>query len=243
MGGEHAIVQMVYRAKKDALAADELISQYMNFIRSETARHTHALSSEGRDDALSIAMFAFYEAVQGYQRGRGSFLSYASAAIRNRLVDYHRKEERHQGTVSYDAPSGDGEEQPLSDRIPSGEDGMKQWTVREATKEELEEFASNLMEYGLSLSEVADNCPKQERTLAACHRALQAAREHPGILERFVKNRRLPLAELTAVSGVARKTLERHHSYMMAILLAYTNGYEIIRGHLCQISRGKEASI
>ena len=38
MGGEHAIVQMVYRAKKDALAADELISQYMNFIRSETAR-------------------------------------------------------------------------------------------------------------------------------------------------------------------------------------------------------------
>ena len=98
MGGEHAIVQMVYRAKKDALAADELISQYMNFIRSETARHTHALSSEGRDDELSIAMFAFYEAVQGYQRGRGSFLSYASAAIRNRLVDYHRKEERHQGT-------------------------------------------------------------------------------------------------------------------------------------------------
>ena len=128
MGGEHAIVQMVYRAKKDALAADELISQYMNFIRSETARHTHALSSEGRDDELSIAMFAFYEAVQGYQRGRGSFLSYASAAIRNRLIDYHRKEERHQGTVSYDAPSGDGEEQPLSDRIPSGEDGMKQWT-------------------------------------------------------------------------------------------------------------------
>ena len=100
---------------------------------------------------------------------------------------------------------------------------------------------------GLRLVDVykrqADNCPKQERTLAACHRALQAAREHPGILERFVKNRRLPLAELTAVSGVARKTLERHHSYMMAILLAYTNGYEIIRGHLCQISRGKEASI
>ena len=94
MGGEHAIVQMVYRAKKDALAADELISQYMNFIRSETARHTHALSSEGRDDELSIAMFAFYEAVQGYQRGRGSFLSYASAAIRNRLIDYHRKEGR-----------------------------------------------------------------------------------------------------------------------------------------------------
>ena len=57
MGGEHAIVHMVYRAKKDALAADELISQYMNFIRSETARFTHAVPSDGRDDELSIAMF------------------------------------------------------------------------------------------------------------------------------------------------------------------------------------------
>ena len=31
------------------------------------------------------------------------------------------------------------------------------------------------------------------------------------------------------------KTMERHRKYLVAILLAFTNGYEIIRGHLCQV--------
>lgn len=237
MGEEHAIVQMVYQAKTNASAADELIDKYMNFIRSETVKFTHGFPTEGRDDELSIAMFAFYEAIQRYERGRGSFLSYAAVSIRSRLIDYQRKEARHRTTVSYD------DQTSLSDLMPAEKDGMKQWTVREATKEELEEFRKKLLEYGLTLYEVADNCPKQERTLKACHRALQAARKKPEILESFVKSGRLPLAELTAASGVARKTLERHRAYMVAILLAYTNGYEIIRGHLCQISGGKETVI
>ena len=76
MGEEHGIVRMVRQAKKDSKAADELIAAYMNFIRSETAKFNHSTPSGGRDDELSIAMFAFYEAIQGYEKGRGSFLSY-----------------------------------------------------------------------------------------------------------------------------------------------------------------------
>ena len=51
--------------------------------------------------------------------------------------------------------------------------------------------------------------------------------------------RRLPLAELAKGAGVERKTLERHRKYLVAILLAFTNGYEIIRGHLCHIHTEK----
>ena len=49
--------------------------------------------------------------------------------------------------------------------------------------------------------------------------------------------------QLAELSGVSRKTMERHRTYLVAILLAYTNGYEIIRGHLCQISPGKEGTV
>lgn len=242
MGEGHAIVRKVQQAKRDAGAADELIAEYMNFIRSETAKFTHTVPSDQRDDELSIAMFAFYEAIQGYEKARGSFLTYAAAAIRNRLIDDYRREERHKGTVSYDAPLGEEDGTPLLELLSDGGDSMKQWTVREATKEELVEFGKNLQEYGLTLTQVADNCPKQDRTLYACHKALLAAKERPELLEHFVKGKRLPLAELTAASGVSRKTLERHRVYLAAILLAYTNGYEIIRGHLCEISGGKERS-
>ena len=76
-----------------------------------------------------------------------------------------------------------------------------------------------------------------------CHKVLEAARSHPRLLEHLIQNRKLPVAELAELSGVSRKTMERHRTYLVAILLAYTNGYEIIRGHLCQISPGKEGTV
>ena len=98
-----------------------------------------------------------------------------------------------------------------------------------------------MQEFGVSLSEVAANCPKQQRTLDACRKALQHARENPELLDDFLKTKRLPIGQLAAGSGVERKTLERHRKYMVALLLIYTNGYEIIRGHLKQVMKGVAA--
>ena len=78
----------------------------------------------------------------------------------------------------------------------------------------------------------------QQRTLDACRKALQYARENPELLDTLLQTKRLPLGQLTAGSGVERKTLERHRKYMVALLLIYTNGYEIIRGHLKQVMKG-----
>ena len=86
---------------------------------------------------------------------------------------------------------------------------------------------------------MAENSPKQDRTLDACHRVLDFARRSPALLDRFLETRRLPMKELAQGSGVDKKTMERHRAYLVAILLAFTNGYEIIRGHLCQMAPGK----
>ena len=244
MGEEHQIVRLVYEAKKSPEAADSLIGQYMNFIQAETVRFTQGVPTQVREDQLSVAMFAFYEAVRGYERGRGAFLPYAATAIRRRLIDYIRKEGRHQGLVSFDAPAGQEEEShALWEVTPDEKNGIQQWNVRTSTREELEEFRRNLSEYSITLSDVADNCPRQDRTLKACHKVLDAAKRNPKLLERLMQSHKLPIAELSELSGVSRKTLERHRTYLVAILLAYTNGYEIIRGHLCQISPGKEGAL
>lgn len=60
MEQEHALVTMVYAAKDDTQAADDLVRQYLPFIRSETAKFLHRMPVEGEDDELSIAMFAFH---------------------------------------------------------------------------------------------------------------------------------------------------------------------------------------
>lgn len=240
MNQEYEIVEQVYRAKKDVKEADRLVRQYLPFIKSETAKFIHRAPVEGADDELSIAMFAFHECVLGYNRTKGAFLHFASVGIRNRLIDYYRKEKRHVITLPLEQARDDKENgRTLLDTVAAARDEMEDLDIRRATKGEIEEFSGQLAEYGLSLSDIAGNCPRQERTLSACHRALAYAKVHTEILKMLMTGKKLPLAQLAAGSGVPRKTLERHRNYMVAILLAYTNGFEIIRGHLCQIAPEK----
>ena len=237
MGEEHQIIQQVYAAKEDMEAADRLIGSYMPFIKSETAKFLKRPPMEGHDDELSIAMIAFHEAVRGYSRSRGAFLKYAAMIMKSRLIDYRRKEQRHGNVISLDAPAGE-DDAPLSDTIADETDHNEAYVVREATRAEIEELTRQMREFGVSLSDVADNCPKQQRTLEACRKALWHAKEHPELLDELLKTRRLPIARLSEGSGTERKTLERHRKYMVALLLIYTNGYEIIRGHLTQVMKG-----
>ncbi|MFR5601435.1 MAG: sigma-70 family RNA polymerase sigma factor [Lachnospiraceae bacterium] len=237
MNDEHKIIQQVYEAKESMQAADQLIGAYMPFIKAETAKFLKRPPVEAEDDELSIAMIAFHEAIVGYSRSRGAFLKYASMLIRSRLIDYHRKEQRHRNIISLDVPAGESEV-TLGDTLAEEKDRHEEMIVRNATKAEIEELSRQMEDFGISLTDIADNCPKQQRTLDACKKALQYARENPELLDGMLQTKRLPVAQLCEGSGVERKTLERHRKYMVALLLIYTNGYEIIRGHLKQVMKG-----
>lgn len=236
---EHSIVGQVYAAKTDSEAADALIGQYIGFIRSETVKFTHAALEDGHEDELSIAMLAFYEAILSYEKTKGAFLPYASRAIRNRLIDHYRAEKRHGNVVSLHAPAGGEADRSLLDTLPDTRDEIGTFEARTASQKEIREFGAQLANFGLSFSDVADSCPRQERTLQACRRVMAYGRSRADLLEQMVKSGKLPIAELAKGTGVDKKTLERHRKYLVAILLAFTNGYEIIRGHLCQIGPGK----
>ena len=237
------IAAQVLEAKRDPQAADALIRQYMGFIRSETVKFIHRAPENGHEDELSIAMLVFYEAILAYEKGRGPFLPLAARAIRNRLIDHYRTERRHGNVISLQTPAGDAEEdRTLLDTVPDPTDHAEDYTSSASSRAEIQEFGRKLEQFGLTFSHVADHCPRQERTLAACRRVLDHARAHPELLDRLVETGRLPMNELAAGSGTDKKTMERHRKYLVAILLAFTNGYEIIRGHLRQLAPAKGGS-
>ncbi len=228
------IVDRVYAAKGDSTAADSLIRDYLPFIKAQAYKVVGSMITE-EDDELSIAMIAFHEAIESYSRFRGAFLPYASLIIERRLIDYHRKEKRHYGQLSIDVPVMEDGATTYSDTLEDKKDTYGDIHMRDATRSEIMELTAQLQEYGLSLSDITENSPKQERTLESCQLALAHARAFPRLIEEFKRTKRLPLKELSEGSGVERKTLERHRKYLMALLLIYSNGYEIIRGHLKQI--------
>lgn len=231
------LVGRVQAARTDPEAADALIRQYMGFIRAETAIFIKRAPIDGQDEELSIAMLAFYEAILGYEQNRGAFLSYASRGIRNRMIDHYRKEKKHAKVISLHAPLQD-EDDDISklDRLEDPKNEIEASHRRAAAREEIEEFERQLGEFGITFSEVADNCPRQGRTLASCQKVLAAAKLHPEIFDILLESKKLPISSLAEKSGTDKKTLERHRKYLIAVLLAFTNGYEIIRGHLYHLS-------
>ena len=123
--------------------------------------------------------------------------------------------------------------------IADDRDHIEQSLGLEATKQEIEELSLVMERYGVSFSDVADNCPKQDRTRAALAAAVNFAAENGELLSDILKSGRLPLSAIAEGSGVERKTLERHRKYLLAMLLIQTNGYEIIRGHLRHVLKVK----
>ena len=237
MKNEHQIVKAVYAAKEDLQKADDLIRQYIPFIRSEASKCITGICTE-QDDEYSIAMIAFHEAILGYEKSRGAFLGYASMLIRSRIIDFQRKESRHRGHLSIHAEQGE-EGKTLLDDIADDSDHAEETVNLEATRQEIEELSAVMAEFGISFSDVADDSPRQERTMEACTAAIRFAAENRHLLDGLLKTGKLPLAQLAAGSGAERKTLERHRKYILAMLLIQTNGYEIIRGHLRHVLSGK----
>ena len=233
MQGEHVIIKEVYAAKVDVEKADDLIRRYMPFIKAEASRQTGRVCTE-QDDEHSIAMIAFYEAIMGYEKERGSFMRYASMLIRSRIIDHKRKETKHEGQLSIYAEEGE-EGRLIMDELSDERDHIDEHIGLEATKQEIEELTRVLARAGVTFSDVADNCPRQQRTFSACMRAIRCGADDGELLDEIERTCRLPLKRISELSGVERKTIERHRRYILAMLLIHTNGYEIVRGHLRHI--------
>lgn len=240
MDKNEQLVQQVYQAKGDMRAADEFISSYMPFIKAQTAKFLKRPPKEGQDDELSIAMIAFHEAINGYSKTRGAFFSYASIVIKNRLIDYWRSNKKHRGHVSIEENTFEDEEgMTISDTLTDGEDPNENNVISLATREEIEELSKQMADFGLSLTDVAENSPKQNRTLNACRQVLNTAKADSELMDYFLRTGRLPIKKLTERTKVEKKTIERHRKYLAALLLVYSNGYELIRGHLTHLTEGE----
>lgn len=233
------LIKEINRAKKDNHFCDEFIGRYIPFIKSEVSRFLGRPVDDKTDDEYSIGMIAFYEALRGYNENRGAFLSYASLTIKSRLIDNMRKEVRHLGVLSLDAPLCEDDE-PVINSIVDAKNEQSEYELSLATKDEIEELSAKLKEFGVSLSDVADNCPRQKKTLDACRSALEYAKKDKKVFDDFLRTKRLPLARISKGCSVERKTLERHRKYLVALFLIQTNGYEILRGHIKHVMEGEK---
>ncbi|MEW6726282.1 RNA polymerase sigma-I factor [Desulforudis sp. 1088] len=202
----------------DESAREQLIRRHRSYIAEVVADCCGRRLEPENDDELSIGLISFNEAIDSYNPSSGKdFRNYARIVIRNRLIDYFRKEARHRH-LSLEGPCSAG----LEVENVCIETAWQQYKEEELVREreaEISRFKQALQDFGLSLEELGRCSPKHcdtRETLTNVARLLARRQDLSAYVYRF---RQLPFKDLSEALGVSRKVLRRGRPYIMALFI------------------------
>lgn len=226
-----SINERIEQIKNDGEELNRFIEEYKPFIASCTEKAVSRYVRFGEDDELSIALIAFTEAVKYYNSSKGNFLSFAQNVIKRRLIDYFRKERKHNNLISLNEYfRDDGEEVDLS----AGEsmDKYSDEEVGEYRRLELEELKKELAQWDITFSDLAEASPKHKNTRKIYGDIIRFLMTQPDLVRQLKYKKYLPIAEIEKSTGLPRKKIERARKYIIAAIIILTGDYQLIEDYI-----------
>lgn len=216
----------------DDVCRDQLLRHYRPFA-ARVARQVCRRFVDEHDDEYSVALLALNEAIDGYEASHGArFEGYARMVIRRRLIDHMRRERRHRH-LSLEPESG-----PLPDVEAHPAEYEAAWARHESAErardlaEEVARFRAQLQAFGMDLADLAAATPRHQDTRATVRQVARTLAGDRALFERMLRTRRLPIRELTGMTGVSRKVLETWRRYIVALALVFGGDYDGMKEHL-----------
>lgn len=221
------------RAKNgDRQAREELLAACRPFVVRVAAGICRRHMEWGHDDELSVGLIALDEAIDRYEESREvPFLAFARLTIRSRITDYLRRESRQ---AAHQAASLEVVQEETGVSRAEADLAWQEYLARETARErqeEIQDYARLLSDFDITFAALAGCAPKHRDARAGL---LQVARTLAGdgeLFNRLVTRKKLPIQELSVLTGVHRKTLERGRRYIIAMALLWRHCREFI--YLC----------
>lgn len=222
------LISRIQAAKTDKEALNRLITDYIPFIKSEAAKSViYTLEYE---DRFSIAMLVFMNCILQFDETKGGFFAFASASIKNRLIDEGRKMERRAKTVSLDTDDEEtGKNRP--------EEKMSVFSYykeqeRLSLSEEIDMLAEELAKFHIDFSSLEEISPKQKRARYLCLSMAFAVTDNPDYRHSLFVHHRIPQADLAKELHVSEKTIEKHRRYVVTLAVILSGNYPAITAFL-----------
>jgi len=215
-------------AKSSETEAKNLIEDFMPFLRGRVAKYSVRFDEHLRDDLLSTAMMAFYEAVHSYDAEKGHFFPFANRVVCARIIDNIRKISRHEGrTISL----SEDDEQQLTESAAINVISMRKYEAerrREQLTEEIEQFMSEAASWGITMDALVKGSPKHRELRLTYRDILSTVTESPEIMQTIHIKRYFPIKAISKITGLPQKKLERARIYILASLIIKTGDYELL---------------
>ncbi len=207
--------EKVAEAKSKKEEANELIARFKPFIASVVRKQAGKFLEYGADEELSVGLMAFKEAIDTYDEGRGRFLSYARIVIKNRLIDFYRKQNKQK---TFKAPS--------SDEFVQEELEKKSFENYRIDSEEIDrkieiiEFTAVLAKWDISLLSLAKISPRSDADKKVFQDIACMIAGDKALLNTLLETKRLPIKEIEKRTFINRKKVERARLYIISMVLA-----------------------
>lgn len=200
----------------DKAAREEILQENKIFITKISSKICGRYLCWENDDELSVALIAFNEAIDRFNKDKNdSFHSFSYQIIRQRLIDHFRRENRHHHLDFYSPGEAEGEFSPYENECAWEE--YHQANHRELMAEAFKELNSVLSIFEMSLKDVSRACPKHRDTRETLIRVAKFLSEDKELLGYLFRCKQLPVKELTVQCGVSRRVLEKGRKYIIAL--------------------------
>ncbi|MEN6327363.1 MAG: sigma factor, partial [Syntrophomonas sp.] len=186
-----------------------------------------------QDEEASIAQIAILEVFKKYNPERGSFYSFLGTVIRNRIIDYRRKENR-----SHNIPfsSLEDNEGALHDIV---DDDFFTTIIDDlARQQEIERFKKMLGDYQISFEDLVKVSPRQAGAREKAKKIAWLIKENDELREYLIGKKLLPAKTLQDRFNIDHKILDRYRKYIIAGVLILNYEFAYLQPYVFPASKG-----
>ena len=231
---EESVESRVARARDgDHLAREKLIRDYTPFILKVVSSVAGRYISQEKDDEASIGLSAFNEAIDAYTSKRAGFLAFAATVIKRRVIDHYRRENHWTRLVQPEAGRGESNGNTQYEEFFTGEIDWQETLER---RDEIERWKEKLERFGITLDDLIKATPRHQDARDRILRVAETLARYRHLTEKMESLGRLPVEDVLEIlpedMRVSRKTLERHSTYIVGVLLAASGDYPFLKEYL-----------
>lgn len=209
---------MIPGEKIDLGNLDNLVDRHMPFLIRTVSNFTGRYVSIENDEEFSIALLGFTEAVKKYDPEKGSFLSFARLVMESRLKNYQEQKTRYMQEESLEALQEAGIDFEQKKQESESE-------VTENLREEILKYREELLLFGLTLEQLADEAPKHKDTRKTAVKAAETASGDEETVEETYRKKKLPIRRVARLAQVTEKVVKNRKSFILAVMIIFVKRF------------------
>ena len=213
-------------AKESDREMESMLADFRPFFAHTATKYAIRTNQDHKDELFNVAQIGFYNAINKFDIAKGHFFPFARLVVQNSIVDYIRSVFRkNTDTVSFEVELGaDGK--PLTRLLEKVSIERYDSEMRQKRLiEELSQFRSELAGWKISMEALVKESPKHAAVKTVYKGIVQMILETPHILDTILIKRYLPIKEISKISGLPQKKIERARTFILAAILIKIGDY------------------